>query len=135
MDILQFIQNVPVKRYAEGETIFEENVPSDGNMYFVFSGEISIQKHYNGNPKEIRVQDTGTFFGEVALIGRSPRTATAKIKSASAEIGILNEQHFIKIAKMNPAFLLDVLKVIIERVSQAEGKVDRLIQELYGHKE
>lgn len=57
--------------------IFNENDKADG-MYFIESGQVKItQMDTNGNRHEINVLEKGDYFGELALLRKSERTATA----------------------------------------------------------
>ena len=62
MNILDFIHNVSSNLYKEGDVIFKQGDNSDGKMYFVFTGEISILKHRRGKQHEIGIMGPGNFF-------------------------------------------------------------------------
>lgn len=83
------------KRYRVGETIFRENDASD-ELYVIASGEIEIlvdpslvsdQPDATSNPTTIATLRRGQSFGEVALVDRGLRSATAR--SASADTRLL----------------------------------------------
>jgi CRP/FNR family cyclic AMP-dependent transcriptional regulator len=74
------------KRYRVGETIFRENDASD-ELYVIASGEIEIlvdpslvsdQRDAPSNPTTIATLRRGQSFGEVALVDRGVRSATAR---------------------------------------------------------
>lgn len=105
-----------------GTYVFRENDPGNGNMYFIFSGEIGISKIGIGN---LRSLTQGHFFGEMALIKNIPRTATATVISPEAKLGIIDKQTFAFLAKTNPKFLANLIGVVAKRAARA---IERLEQ-------
>jgi ribosome-associated protein len=62
-----------------GRLIFNEGGPGDA-VYFIAEGKVSIQKDLDkarGLSKTLAVMQTGDFFGEMALLEREPRSASA----------------------------------------------------------
>lgn len=83
------------KRYRVGEVIFHESDASD-ELYVIASGEVEIQvdpslvsdqRDDPSNPTTIATLRRGQSFGEVALVDRGIRSASAR--SASAETRLL----------------------------------------------
>ena len=63
--------------YDTDQVIFEEGDPGDA-LYIVFEGKVRIVKHIPGVGDEaLAILERGDFFGEMAVIDRSPRSATA----------------------------------------------------------
>ena len=60
------------KVFKAGTTIFTEGTPGDV-MYVVLDGEVEVSV----GGKVIEVMKPGDLFGEMALIDKSPRVATA----------------------------------------------------------
>lgn len=126
MNILDYIQNVSTHHLNKGDIIFSQGDKSDGTMYFIFSGELSIMKHRNGSEHEIGTLRAGDFFGEMAIISPVPRAATILVKSESSKLGALSKESFMKLAKISPQFLFILLKKAIERLTLAEKKIEQL---------
>ena len=61
----------------EGEKIFTEG--QTGNEFFIIiEGRVRISKHVPGVGEEaLAILDTGTYFGEMALVDDTPRSADA----------------------------------------------------------
>lgn len=65
------------RSFDANQTIFNQNDMADG-MYFIESGQVKIiQLDGNGNVHLMNVLGKGDYFGELALIKKSNRTATA----------------------------------------------------------
>lgn len=65
------------RRYQADETIFYEGEPGVG-MYIVQDGSIGIYKEKGGDNRELLAElSHGEFFGELALLDESPRSAAA----------------------------------------------------------
>ncbi|EQA45739.1 cyclic nucleotide-binding domain protein [Leptospira broomii serovar Hurstbridge str. 5399] len=126
INILEFINNISVKTYLSGETVFEEKDMSTGMMYFLFCGELEISKTYDGEVRIIRKLTAGSFFGEMALISKIPRAAGARVISDKAKIGSLDKDMFHKIGQTNPKFFSILLSTMIERLVSVEEEIGKL---------
>jgi CRP/FNR family transcriptional regulator, cyclic AMP receptor protein len=95
---------------APGEVIFQKGEPGD-QMYAVVEGEVDIatpgDHHFTIGP--------GGIFGEMALIDASPRSATARAKSACKVVPV-NQKQFMYMVQNTPFFAIQVLRVMAERM-------------------
>lgn len=67
------------EKIPAGRLVFSEGGPGDA-VYFIAEGKVSIQKTLDkarGLSKTLAVMQTGDFFGEMALLEREPRSASA----------------------------------------------------------
>ena len=72
------IPHLKVENYSTGDTVFKEN--SDGDKFFIIlEGRVRISKEVNDKPKTLAILSAGDFFGEIALIDRGPRSASAAV--------------------------------------------------------
>lgn len=67
--------------YLEGEVIFDEGDEGQA-IYIVASGEVLICRPRQGDVRRLAQLGSGTFFGELALLDDSPRSAQARAASA-----------------------------------------------------
>ena len=67
--------------YLEGEVIFDEGDEGQA-IYIVASGEVLICRPRQGDARRLAQLGPGTFFGELALLDDSPRSAQARAASA-----------------------------------------------------
>src|SRR5438094_854906 len=85
---------------ASGSVAFRENEASDGKMYVLLEGAISLVRQ--GHELE-RVSTRGSAFGELALIDHLPRSATAVAQEPS-KLVVLDEKGFRQQILGNPMF-------------------------------
>jgi len=111
----------------KGDVIFAEGQPSDGVMYFIFSGELLVSKTINGEQRGLRTMKDGEFFGEMALVNNRPRTATVRVHSAVAKLGGIDRRAFGLLGKTKPAFLFSLLRTVAARVADAEERLSKLV--------
>lgn len=65
------------KTYAAGATIFVEGSDAD-RFYIIYEGSVRISKVVEGAGEEaLAILNAGDFFGEMALIEQTPRSAHA----------------------------------------------------------
>jgi CRP-like cAMP-binding protein len=68
--------------YLAGEVIFDEGEEGQA-IYIVASGEVLICRQGQGEIGAVAHLSAGTFFGELALLDNSPRSAQARAAAAS----------------------------------------------------
>jgi CRP/FNR family cyclic AMP-dependent transcriptional regulator len=101
---------------AEGQKIFEENereIPllRKNKVYYLLKGEVGL---VSGQKSIGRVRP-GEIFGEMALISRAPRSASAVAKTACRVIE-LDDTAFQAGLRKTPEFALMLMSVMIHRL-------------------
>lgn len=80
-DELEIVDGLLHERpYLEGEVIFDEGEEGQA-IYIVASGEVLICRQGQGDAGRMARLGPGTFFGELALLDDSPRSAQARAAS------------------------------------------------------
>ena len=95
---------------AQGGIVFSEN-QQGGKMYYLLEGEIGLVR----GQKNIDVVRAGEIIGEMAVVSRLPRTATATARTPCRVITLEAGQFKGAIQKM-PEFALMLLNIIINRL-------------------
>ncbi len=132
LNIFEYVNNLATDIRKEGDIIFRQGDESDGRMYFVAEGELVVIRDIDGEPHELNTLQAGAFFGEMAILSRTKRTATVRVISRLAKLGYLDENVFMKIARTNPVFLYSLLKLVIQRIAMIEDQIDEQIREMQG---
>ena len=102
-----------------GTTLFREGDPRD-HMYAVVDGEIEI--FVNG--KLVETVEKGGIFGEMALIDKASRAATA-VARTDAKIVAVDERRFLFLIQQTPNFALHVMRVLSERLRRMDERLAR----------
>jgi CRP-like cAMP-binding protein len=109
------------KQLRSGEVLFKEGDPGD-EMYLIRSGKIKIVKDLEGNKKTLAVIGEGEFFGEMALLDKSPRSAAA-IAETDAKLIIVDRDAFLSSVNKNP-----FIKYIIETLTTRLRKTNNMLK-------
>jgi CRP/FNR family transcriptional regulator, cyclic AMP receptor protein len=101
---------------AEGEKIFDENereIPllRRNKVYYLLRGEVGLV----AGKRPIGSVRPGEIFGEMAVISRAPRSATAVAKTACRVIA-LDEREFQAGLRKTPEFAVMLMSVMIHRL-------------------
>ncbi|MFH1415654.1 MAG: HEAT repeat domain-containing protein [Elusimicrobiota bacterium] len=105
--LLTIAEEVDTLETAEGQEIFSQGDPSDG-FYIIASGSVSISR----NGRMITELGEYGFFGEVGLLGNSPRTATATAKTDGFLIYV-DKEIFDSITEDLPEVLRAVTQFVV----------------------
>lgn len=82
------------RTYSKSEVVFNEN--TQGNeMYIIYSGKVKIYKEREPGkrPMLLATLRAGEFFGEMALVDLSPRSATAIAAEDNTAMTTLHARH------------------------------------------
>ena len=127
---------VHIRNYAPNEPIFRQGDPGSG-MYIIMEGQVGIFLEIpHQPPKALSELNAGDFFGEIALLDASPRTAGAIALENSTIIGFYRPD-LMDILKTKPAIggkiLLALSEVLATRLRSTNSeliKVSRKLEEL-----
>ncbi|HHT9137695.1 MAG TPA: cyclic nucleotide-binding domain-containing protein [Candidatus Wunengus sp. YC60] len=93
-ELKEFERIVHQRHYVPNENIFWEGEPGVG-MYIIQEGAVKIYKTLSdGNDKELAILKNGDFFGELALLDESPRSASAVALETSHILGLFRPEFF-----------------------------------------
>jgi CRP-like cAMP-binding protein len=98
------------KSYGAGDVIFRRGDPADC-MYVVADGEVEIVV----TDQPVDVLGRESIFGEMALIGKEPRSATARARTDCRLVEIA-EKRFLYLVQNTPHFALEVMRVLAQRL-------------------
>jgi CRP/FNR family cyclic AMP-dependent transcriptional regulator len=133
-DLKEVAAIVHKREYRAGEPVFYQGDPGLG-MYIVEDGEVSIAiLGKDGNEQELAVLGDGDFFGELALLDESPRSANAICKTDCTLIGFFRPDLFELIDKKNTLGIKIVLK-LAEIVAQRLRQTDKELSKVKGQLE
>lgn len=102
------------RNYESGDVIISEYEP--GNSFFVIEeGEVQLLKNINGGHKTLDILHAGEFFGEMAILDNSPRSATC-IARGKVKCLIFDKDNFGSLVTGNPQMVMVLLKLFCKRI-------------------
>ena len=108
-----------VKNYQKSEVIFSENSLGK-DMYIVYSGKVGLYTQVGqGHRKLLAVVKAGDFFGEMALVDDSPRSATAIAEEGNTKLLVLDKNKFTYLLRHQPDFALVVMGKLCRQLREA----------------
>jgi CRP-like cAMP-binding protein/thioredoxin reductase/Fe-S-cluster-containing dehydrogenase component len=132
-EVEHLVQGALVRRFAAGETLFNEGDEADG-LYMIRRGSVTISRWADGKEVVAAYVSAGSYIGEMALISRSPRTATVRA-AAPTEVVLLEAARFNAVLDLNPAVRGEISARYLEGIRNRElgfdgasGKQGKLIE-------
>jgi CRP/FNR family cyclic AMP-dependent transcriptional regulator len=102
--------------FSKGQDIFTAGQPGE-TMYVVKEGEVEVIV----NGKVVDTVGPGGILGEMALIDKQPRSATATAKTDCKLVSV-NEQRFQRLVQQTPHFAIQVMRVMAQRLRQMDAQ-------------
>ncbi|MCB2228929.1 MAG: cyclic nucleotide-binding domain-containing protein [Desulfarculaceae bacterium] len=114
--------------YEPGEVIITEG-ESDGRLFVMLSGEVDVVKNL-GQPnwRKLNRLGPGSYFGEMAVLGNSQRTASV-VAVEEAKLMCLADFNLRAAMEKHPNIAIELLQTLARRL---EDKEQRLLSELGG---
>ena len=121
------------REYRTSEPVFSQGDPGLG-MYIIQSGEVAITiTGRDGNERELVALNDGDFFGELALLDESPRSANARCKTECLLIGFFRPDLFELIEKKASLGIKIVLKlseIVAQRLRETDKELSKMKNQL-----
>jgi CRP/FNR family transcriptional regulator, cyclic AMP receptor protein len=112
--------------YKAGQIIFKEDDLED-TMYFIKDGRVEISKKMGDADQVIALLGPNDFFGEMALLCKAPRSATARAVRETIVIAF-NRKQFMVLLKTRGEIVLKIIEVLIQRLKESNDTIRKLIQ-------
>ena len=113
---LRRIAAIAVERELDaGAELIREGEPA-GEFYVVVEGEVDVRRR----GRRVAQLGEGSFVGEIALLSRSPRTATV-IASTPLRVLAISGRDFVALLDTLPELWLKVARTLADRVDADEA--------------
>lgn len=116
-----------INEFGVGEVIFEEG-STGRELFVVLDGEVEIVKINDTSKTVIVTLGKGEFFGEMAVIDGSARSATAIAASSITKVMRINRARFVYLVSQQPAFALMVMDALSKRLRATNAVTYRAAQ-------
>ena len=110
------------KTFVKEEIIFQQGERSK-YAYIIESGKVGIYKENKyGKKSLIGILKKSDLFGEMGLIDKYPRSATA-IAMEKSRLTLVDESRFSFLCEHNPKFIITLIKTLSSRLRDTLGQL------------
>jgi CRP-like cAMP-binding protein len=109
-----------------GKVLFREGETGE-HMYIIQEGSVRISKNIDGRDHILAVLGKGDFFGEMAIVTRTTRTATATAAS-TVELLCFDREGFLNMVEKNARIAMNVIDKLCRRLQQANLQIQHLVR-------
>ncbi len=120
-----FLEQQLKRQYKSGELIFKDGDPGQ-TMFIILEGKVEISKVLGDQKTTLATLDKGSIFGEMAIIDREPRSATATTLSDTLMLEISREMFHDRLGKV-PAWMQSFFAILVDRLRSATLKQSILL--------
>ena len=111
--------------FEAGKVLFREGDAGE-DMYIIQSGRVAIKKRTGANKDvTLAVLEKGDFFGEMAVLERMPRSATAEMSEAG-DLIVISGDTFGDMIKSNPEIAFRMLRKYSIRLREMVKQIETL---------
>jgi CRP/FNR family transcriptional regulator, cyclic AMP receptor protein len=115
-----------VRLFDQGAVIFREN-EQGSEMFIIIQGVVEIRKSTGpSSSKILTTLQKGDMFGEMAIIEKQPRSATA-VAVQPTRVLVLNERLYDSMLGSNPDFARKMNRVLSERIRRADAIIQNIM--------
>ena len=104
-----------INEYDASDVVFEEE-STGRELFVVLEGKIDIVKNSGADRTVIVTLGKGEFFGEMAVIDGSSRSATAVAAVSGTRVMRINHARFVYLVSQQPAFALMIMDALSKRL-------------------
>lgn len=122
VDANALAERLVVRRFGTDQIIFHLGDPA-GLLYIISSGKVKIShSSVEGQEAVLAILGAGDFFGELALLDDSPRSATAEAIELTETL-TLHRDEFLSFLDNNPDFTRHVLTILARRIRHLNEQI------------
>jgi signal transduction histidine kinase len=118
-ELQQLMDNAKPVSLRAGEYLMRQGDPGD-SAFVVVKGEFEVNKQSGQSVIKIDVRNPGDVLGEMALLSRSPRSASV-IAITDCETLCISQENFEKLLSTSSTAALAVLHWVMSRLSQNDA--------------
>lgn len=144
LDRIQFLKTVPffnelsnweLKRvseivfersYDQNEMIFEQGQPGAA-LFLIVEGRVSVEIYREKYTANLAVLEKGSFFGEMALLDESPRSASARAMEPTRTIALYRND-LNRLIHTNPETACNIYRALARIVGDRLRSTNEMVQ-------
>lgn len=125
-DLVALAQMMTRHVYQPGELLFERGDMGD-RMFEIIAGSLRIfTQDAQGNELTIVVRKAGEVVGELALLDRQPRSASA-VAAELTEVLVLEREQFFEFLRERPAVAMQLMRTLTARIRYTTTYLQRIM--------
>jgi CRP-like cAMP-binding protein len=113
-----------LNRFKKGTVLFHEGDEGE-DMYIIQNGKVAIKKRVPHGETTLAVLEKGDFFGEMAILERMPRSASAEVVEDS-DLIVIQSELFGDMIKSNPEIAVRMLRKYSLRLRETTKQIEQL---------
>ncbi len=115
-----------VKTFPPDSVVFKEG-EAGREMFVIVDGEVEIRKSTSKESAKTLIElKKGDIFGEMSLIERKPRSATA-VTTRTTQLLCITEELFDTVLQNNPDFSRKIIRVLSERLRRSNTIIKNIM--------
>ena len=114
-----------VRRHPAGTVLFREGDPGE-KMFLIRAGKVNIVKRISDSEITLAVLGPGEFFGEMALLEKLPRSASATV-AEDAQLIEIEQEHFDTLVRKSGEIAMRMLRRLSGRLREAGRQIQSLM--------
>jgi len=119
-DLERIVRTTRVETHRSATVIIREGDLDDRRFYVVAQGRVAVLKHYGTKQqRHLNELGPGAFFGEMALLGDAPRSATV-VARGQVELLCLDQFDLLEVLEDNPRVAVVLLQTLANRLRAVE---------------
>jgi CRP-like cAMP-binding protein len=111
-------------RFEKGHVLFQEGDEGE-DMYIIQSGKVAIKKRVPHGETTLAVLEKGDFFGEMAILERMPRSASAEMVE-DGDLIVISGELFGDMIKSNPEIAVRMLRKYSLRLRETTRQIEQM---------
>ena len=120
------------RTFPAGTVLFREGEAGD-EMYVLQAGRVQLTRHIENEDKILAVLPPGEFFGEMAVINRRPRSATATALDDVSAL-VIDGRTFEAMIRGSTEVAVRLIKKLSGRLEQANQQIEILLMRDTNHR-
>ena len=118
--------------YPAGTVLFREGEAGDA-MYVIQSGSVEIRRTIGEQERVLAVLPAGEFLGEMALLNKRPRSATAVVREPSRLL-VIEGRTFEAMLRSRVEIAVRMIRTLAARFERANQQVELLLLPNHNHR-
>ncbi|MBN2369955.1 MAG: cyclic nucleotide-binding domain-containing protein [Vicinamibacteria bacterium] len=116
-----------LKHFESGHVLFKEGEEGE-DMYIIQSGRVAIKKKVGEGDTTLAILEKGDFFGEMSILERLPRSASAEIVE-SGDLIVISGEIFGDMIKANPEIAVRMLRKYSIRLRETNRQIEQMLEQ------